>query len=187
MLNHRSHLLKRVLAPVGEPVSLAEAKLYLRVDSTTEDALISDLIIAARMSAESFLKSALITQVWKLTYNDYVDGRVELQMKPVQNVASVVIIARDGGTQTVSSANYYLNASRTKLIFDSQITGFAIDITYNAGYGTAAQIPPPIKYGILAHIAALYDARGLSNELLGQENLPLQVSSLYAPYREVVL
>lgn len=178
-----SHLLTRTVAPATEPVTLAEAKLYLRVDSSNEDALISDLIVAARMSAESYLKSSLITQSWKLVYNDYVDGRLALPMPPVASITSVTIVARNGSSQVFSSNNYYLNAAKTKLVFDTPAIGFAIEILYSAGYGNAAQVPQPIKYGILAHIAAMYDERGL----IGQAEIPAQVSALYSPFREVVL
>lgn len=183
MSNNRERRLERITAPTSEPVTLAEAKLYLRVDSTSEDSLISDLIIAARMSAESWLKSSLISQSWKLVYNDYLDSEVDLPMPPVVNVASVIVVNRDTTTQTISANNYYLNAAKTKLLFDNYVSGFSIEIAYNTGYGTASQIPSPIKYGILAHIAAMYDERGL----LGQSKLPAQVSALYAPFRGVLL
>lgn len=183
MSNNRERLLTRITAPSSEPVTLAEAKLYLRVDSTSEDSLITDLIVAARMSAEAFLKLSLITQSWKLVYNDYLDDEVVLLMPPIVSVSSVVVVNRDATTQTISSANYYLNAAKNKLLFDNYVSGFSIEITYNTGYGAAAQVPSPIKYGILAHIAAMYDERGL----IGQINLPPQVSSLYFPFRELTL
>jgi uncharacterized phiE125 gp8 family phage protein len=172
--------LERVTAPASEPVSLAEAKLYLRVDSTSEDSLISDLIVAARMSAEIYLKSSLISQSWKLIYNDYLDAEVSLLMPPVVDVSSVVIINRDGTSQAVPPANYYLNAVGNKLLFDNYVSGFSIEITYNTGYGSAAQVPQPIKYGLLAHIAAMYDER--VNTVM-----PRQSISLYSPFREVTL
>ena len=183
MLNNRSRLLTRVTAPATEPVTLAEAKLYLRVDSNIEDSLITDLIVAARMSAEAWLKSSLITQSWKLVYNDYLDESIELPMFPVVSIASVVVVNRDSTTQTISASNYYLSAAKNMLLFDNYVSGFSIEITYNTGYGAAAQVPSPIKYGILAHVAAMYDERGL----IRQEKLPHQVSTLYAPFREVVL
>jgi uncharacterized phiE125 gp8 family phage protein len=183
MSNNRSRLLTRVTAPASEPVTLAEAKLYMRVDSSSEDSLIADLIVAARMSAEAWLKSSLISQSWKLAYNDYLDSEVDLAMLPVVSITSVVIVNRDATTQTISPNNYYLNAAKTKLLFDNYVSGFSIEITYGTGYGTASQVPSPIKYGILAHIAAMYDERGV----MGQEKLPQQVSALYSPFREVVL
>lgn len=183
MSNNRERRLERVTAPASEPVTLAEAKIYLRVDGADEDSLISDLIVSARMSAEYWLKSSLITQSWRLVYNDYLDSEIILPMPPIVSINSVVVTNRDATTQAISPSNYYLNAAKNKLLFDNYVSGFSIEINYNTGYGTAAQIPQPIKYGILAHIAALYDERGL----IGQENLPQQVSSLYSPYRELLL
>ncbi len=183
MSNYHSWRLERITVPATEPVTLAEAKLYLRVDSNDEDNLISNLIVAARMSAEKFLKSSLITQSWKLVYNDYVEDAVALPMPPIASIISVVVVNRDTSTQTISANNYYLNAAKNTLLFDNQVSGFTIEISYNAGYGTASQVPTPIKYGILAHIAAMFDERGL----IGQANLPPQASALYAPFREMVL
>lgn len=183
MSNNRERRLERVIAPASEPVTLAEAKLYLRVDSTSEDSLITDIIVAARMSAEQWLKSSLISQSWKLVYNGYLEESITLPMGPVSSVSSVMIIDRDASTQVVPASNYYLNAAKTRLLFDNYVSGFAVEIIYNTGYGTAAQIPQPIKYGILAHIASMYDQRGF----MGQENLPPAVSALYSPFRDGVL
>jgi len=45
--------LQLVTPPVDEPVTLAEAKLHLRVDFDEDDALILALISAARQAAEA--------------------------------------------------------------------------------------------------------------------------------------
>ncbi len=62
-----------VTAPATEPVSLAEAKLHLRVETgmTDDDTLISALIVAARQVAETITRRALITQVWKLVLDQF--------------------------------------------------------------------------------------------------------------------
>ncbi len=178
-MSNNERLLTRVTAPASEPVTLAEAKLYLRVDGASEDALISDLIVSARMAAEDFLRRSLITQTWKLVFNDYADD-VALPMPPVVSVVSVVIRGRDDSTQTFNVGNYYLNAAKNKLVFDTTPIGFAVEITYNTGYGAAAAVPASIKYGILAHIAASYDDRT-------NAQIPAAAIALYAPFREVLL
>lgn len=57
--------LNRTSSPATEPITLAEAKLHLRVDFD-DDALITSLAIAAREVIESRLGQSLITQTWEL-------------------------------------------------------------------------------------------------------------------------
>ncbi len=53
----------RVITPVSsEPIALADAKAYLRVDFSNDDTLISGLITRARTYAESVMHRALATQ-----------------------------------------------------------------------------------------------------------------------------
>lgn len=179
----RNRLLSRVTAPSTEPVTLAEAKLYLRVDNTNEDTLITDLITAARMLAESWLGRSLISQTWKIAFDTAIPFQLGLPMGPVVSVASVVIVNQDSSTVTVDSSTYWLNAAKNALVLNSALSGFRIEITYNTGYGDATAVPKPVKQGLLAHIASMYDARGDTSDA----TLPEQVMGLYGPYREVRL
>jgi uncharacterized phiE125 gp8 family phage protein len=52
--------------PPVEPISLAEAKVFLRVDIGADDALIAALVTAARGACERFTGRALVTQTWTL-------------------------------------------------------------------------------------------------------------------------
>lgn len=62
-----------VTQPTVEPISLAEAKSHLRVDSdfTADDNLIGGLIVAARQEAEQICRRALIKQTWKLAIDQF--------------------------------------------------------------------------------------------------------------------
>lgn len=190
MYNHHNgcggthRLLTRITAPASEPITLAQAKTYLRIDGTTEDSAVTDMIVAARMTAENWLRRSLINQVWKLAYDDTLPEVVYLPMGPVNSVTSVTVINRDSSTQLVDSSRYYLNSARTALMFDSTPSGFQIEIIYNAGYGNdVSAVPMPIRQGILSHIASMYESRGEPE----QSGIPEQTLNLYAPYREVML
>jgi len=176
-------MLARIVAPAVEPLTLTETKLYLRVDHNDEDAPINDLIVAARMVAESWLKRSLITQTWKLTYDDCLHDETPLPMGPVASITSVVIVNRDNSSQTVNVDEYYLNAAKNKLIIEGSLVGFKIEISYSAGYGSASFVPKPIKQGMLAHIAYMYDERGNGCNA----SLPDLSGMLYMPFREISL
>jgi uncharacterized phiE125 gp8 family phage protein len=85
--------------PASEPVTLAEAKTWLKRDDTTaDDTLISDLIGAARAYCERETGRALLTQ----TVTEYFDGwpaccTLELALAPVASITSVGYVA-DGET-----------------------------------------------------------------------------------------
>lgn len=179
MSHCRKYSLTRLVPPASEPVTLSEAKTFLRIDSNTEDALIGDLIATARISAEEFTGHSLITQSWRLAYDDDAPIETPLPRGPVQSITAVRSIARDGTPTTISSAIYFLNAAKDALFFDTHVQGVRVEIDYSAGYGAASDIPKAIKQGMLAHIAALYDAREDSGKV------PMASAALYHPFRTI--
>ena len=56
--------LKVVTGPLKDPVSLADAKLFLSVDTDDDDTLILSLITAATRKAENFTDRFFISQTW---------------------------------------------------------------------------------------------------------------------------
>lgn len=84
--------IKLVTAPGVEPVTLAEAKVHLRVDMTMtdDDLLIGNLITAARVHAENVCRRAFVTQQYALyldafplyAYNGVVPAYVPVDQLP---------------------------------------------------------------------------------------------------------
>lgn len=178
---YQERLLAEVTQPEEEPVSLAEAKLYLRVESPDDDALITQMIVAARQAAEQYLRRSLIVRQWKLAFDGGVAGEVALPMGPVQEIVSVSAIPEEDAPAIVNEAVYALNAARTRLRFLQPVTAYRVEVLYLAGYDAAASVPASVRQGMLAHVSELYDGRSAA------AGLPDVAVALYLPHREVTL
>ncbi len=176
-------------APATEPVTRTEAKSWMKVDSTDDDTLIDNLIVAAREAAEKYLRRALITQTWTLTVDlprssacdDLPDGvydlpvsvlfgelprEFELPYKPIISITSVVTYNTSNSSSTYSSSNYFLDTASGRLVLNNTAVWpsdlrdkAAVVITYTAGYGAASAVPQSIKHAIMMHIQTMYDSR----------------------------
>lgn len=160
--------LKLITAPSLEPVTLAEAKLHLRVDTADEDALISALITAARQRAEHHLQRSLVTQTWERVLDAFPEAEIELGVPPVQGITSIVYADAQGVTQTISAAAYVLDAVRDPG-WVLPASGYAwpatastvnaVRVRFTSGYGAPSAVPESIKAWIKLHIGALYENR----------------------------
>jgi uncharacterized phiE125 gp8 family phage protein len=168
--------LERAILPASEPLTLAETKLFLRLDAADVDALVTRLIAAARQAAEEYLRRSLITQSWSLAFDDSAPMLVDLPMGPVQSITSVVSTAQDGTPTNVAANQYLLGAGKRQLFFASPVIGNIVSITYVAGFGAAASVPEIIKQGMLHHIAAMFEGRAVTV-------LPETSRALYAAWR----
>lgn len=172
---------ERVSEPAVEPVSVGESKTFLRIDGTTEDALLADLAQAARIVAEQETGLSLITQSWKLVFNDGVAQRVPLPHGPIQSITSVTIFSEAGEETLIDSDSYHLDASNQTLVFETIPYGHRIEIIYVAGFGDAADdVPADIVQGVLLHTAWLYEHRDSMMP-------PIASMLIYSHYRKIRL
>lgn len=159
-----------ITPPASEPVSLAEAKLFLRIDHNNEDALIATLIGAAREAVEAGCGRALITRrvresldIWR---RDAVNGAV-LGLGPVTNVIAVRLLADNGSQSVIEPDRYRLEGTydRPRLVFPPGLpatlrSAGGIEIEYDAGFeDNAADLPLALRLATLQIVAALYEAR----------------------------
>ena len=69
--------------PAAEPVTVADAKAHMRIDTDAEDVLIGSLLLTSRLHIETALSLALITQSWTLTLDRWPrGGEVDLPLAP---------------------------------------------------------------------------------------------------------
>jgi len=155
-----------ITGPAVEPITLAEARLQLRIDddNTVDDTLIEALIVAARQSCEQTAGRALITQ----TVRQYGPACFPfwLELNQVQSIESVKIIDTDEVETTLAANEYRLGQNLIKnavfLTNDFSFLMLSRDavVEYVAGYGdTAEDVPGPLKQWILLLIGAMYENR----------------------------
>ncbi len=142
--NIRDKFMSSILltAPAVEPLTLVEAKAFLRVESNDDDDVIAALIAAARVHVESDTRRALITQSWRLSFDAWPeDGRVPVLPAPLQSLSAARVYDSENVAHAIDTATFVLDKSGSELIFSpwalpapGRVTaGIEIDVT--VGYG----------------------------------------------------
>jgi uncharacterized phiE125 gp8 family phage protein len=187
--------LKLVTAPAVEPVTLAEAKAHLRLDTSAEDSYVSALITAARERVELFLRRALIEQVYEYAVDDFpgYDRAMDLPRPPLRSVEWIRYIDTAGVLQTLDPDIYMVDASSNEMGRIARAwsrswpftryTINAVTVRFTAGYGEEpGNVPQAIRHAILIETANLYENR--EDAVVGQAVNMLSVSErLLWPYR----
>ena len=159
-----------IAPPEEEPVSLAAAKLHLRVDGTDEDAYIRGLIAAARQDAEHQTGRAIVAQTWRLSLEAFPAGDIELPRPPLQSVKSITYLGADGIRRTLAPTEYRVITDelfgRVVLARGASWPAYLADIgsvqvTFVAGWPEAADVPEAIRHWIKIKLTTLYEQRGM--------------------------
>lgn len=161
--------LKLITSPTALPVSLAEAKLHLRVDSTDEDTLITAYIWAAAQACEQQTGRALTSQTWELTLDAFPEA-FKLARVPVASIASLKYFDDSGALLTLNANSISLDnaddygPAYAVPAYDTawptaraQIN--AVALRYVAGWPDAASVPQSLKSWMLLQIGAMYENR----------------------------
>jgi uncharacterized phiE125 gp8 family phage protein len=179
-------------APAIEPVSLAEAKTWLREDGADEDQLIQALIVSARLTLEAYTRRFFVTQSWRLVFDAWPESlrttsALSIPFAPFQSVSAIRFFDANHNPQIVPAASYRAPAANDggRVIFASAPpppgrNADGVEIDFVAGYGAlASQTPEPLRRAILALVAHWRENRG--DETDGA--LPKAAVQLAAPYR----
>lgn len=179
--------------PADEPLSLAEAKNYLRVEHAADDALIQSMIAAARIQVEARTRRALLAQTWRMVLDRWpASGAIASPASPLREVVAARVYDQAGEAQALNPEIFILNRAVAPglIAFDAgrvihprrTVAGIELDI--EAGYGAAADVPAPLLQAMRLLLARAYEYRGEDDK---NDPLPEGIAALLAPYRLVSL
>lgn len=182
--------LTRQTGPAVEPVTVAEAKAHLRVDTSDDDTYIGTLITAAREWCEQYLDRTLVHTQWVMRFDKFPDNGTEdvpLPRPPMvtsgtATAVSLTFTAESGSTSTYSTASYRVDRNATpgsvKTLYGQAWPAHlwddnAISVTWWAGYGASgSSVPAAIRHAILMLVSHWYETR--STVLVGSISKPLE-------------
>lgn len=170
-----------ITAPTTEPVTLAEAKLDLRIDTADEDTLISSLITAAREQCEHILGRSIMTQTWEKVLDSFPsdNGAIELLYPQIASITSIKYIDANTANETILvNIQYSLDKDSEPgwvmpaygiLWPDTLGVANAVRIRFVAGYADAASVPASIKNWILLAVRHMHDncCSDVPNDFMG--------------------
>lgn len=179
MVNTITGRLKLVTAPASEPVTTAEAKAHLRVESafTADDTYVGTLIQAARELCEAELDRSFVNTTWDYVLDEFpgpdtpLGGAIPIPKSDLVSVTSVTYLDDAGDSQTlVQDTDYGVLTGTGGAVYpmpgqswpstDDERHG-AVTIRFVAGYGSSASsVPAVVKHAILMTIGSLYEHRG---------------------------
>lgn len=181
--------------PAIEPLSLAEAKAFLRVETSDDDDVIGALIAGARIHVEAQTRRALITQGWRLSRDAWPeDGRLTIVPAPLQALTAARVYDFEGLAHDVDTQAFVLDKGASVIAFapwavpapGRVAAGIELDVT--VGYGAAAaDVPEALRQAIRLLVAHWYENRGLVTTGANYSPLPQSVAALIAPYRMLLL
>ena len=127
--------LQVVYPPAVEPVSLADLKSHLKVDTSSDDTLITSLGIGARDYIERVTRRTMIYTGYQLLMNTYPGQEVHLPRSPVSQQSAGTVFA------FATPQNQYLNLTGS-LITLTPGTDYEYDLYHNP----PRLVLPPMVY-----------------------------------------
>ena len=174
--------------PAAEPLSLADAKAFLRVEHDADNELIASLIASARAEVELATRRLLMTQTWRIVLHRWPpSGRIVSPASPLRTLEAARVFDAEGEAEALDTGAFLLDTSsvpgviafpRASLPSPGRVlAGIELDVT--AGYGEAADIPAPLLQAIRLLVARAYEQR----DRVAPDALPDTVAKLIAPFR----
>lgn len=180
-----------ISGPTIEPVTLADVKAHLRLDTPDEDALLQAAIVAARVHIEAVTRRCLIRQLWRIYRDDWPEGRaVPIPLAPIIAVNAVTFYDIAGVARSWGPENWRLDLSAqparlvAKMRPAAALYDNGIEIDVLVGYGVSSiDVPAPLRQAVMVLVAAWYEARGMVGHDFAGAVAPPGFDALIAPFK----
>lgn len=147
--------------PTGAaPITVLEAKDYLRLGYSEQDELVVELVDAATRYAESYLGFFLVERD-HMEYRECFGSRMEIKGY-VEAIRTIQYFDTDGVLQTIDGSDYTLIPGRLGVVAPLEVwpqtadRPDAVQIIYRAGYYTC---PADIRQAVRLLVSEWYDNR----------------------------
>lgn len=168
------------------PDAAAEAKEYLRIAGSDEDALTARLMLVAASLCERFIRRALIVRL----FEEVVPARTawtRLSPTPVRGIFEVAALPAEGAAVLLPSDAYAIDVDANGdgwVRLTAPVDAGRIRVRFEAGMAEEwPELPEPLRQGAVRLAAHLYTHRD-DPEGAGP---PAAVTALWRPYRRVGL
>ncbi len=157
-------------------LTTAEAKNYLKIDTSADDTLISDMVASATDYCENYLGQKFITQTIAEVFDKIPKPKIGdlfptlfLTVHPVQSVTSITYTDTNETEQTWNASLYkvdtYRKAARITPSYGEVFPDIlaeinSLTVTYVAGYGDASSdVPASIRQAVRLVLSDMYHNR----------------------------
>ena len=156
-----------ITAPTEEALSIDDAKSFLGIEGTDDDARIERLIVSARQAFEVFCNRALISSTWELVLDWF--PCCDIRIPALVSVTSLKYLDTAAAEQTLAATYYRVTAAgtdggigRVQLRYGQSWPSIyseqdAVTLRYVAGWSDADAVPERVKDGMRAYVAEQYD------------------------------
>ncbi|KGB55630.1 hypothetical protein FG91_01235 [Sphingopyxis sp. LC81] len=171
--------------PGDAPVSLNEARGWLRLGATIDDAVVAGLVRAATNICEAFIGQWLVIRAAEEVL-PLKNGVVQLGARPVVAINSVTLLLPGGGEAVLGGGDYRTTVGRdgtARVALDDPRGAARVRIAYRAGIAEGANgIPEAIRQGIVRMTQHLHEARDGAGAAP-----PAAIAALWQPWRRLTL
>jgi len=178
-----------VTAPTVKPVTDAEIRLHLHIDSGDGSALVNTYINTAVDYCEKFQNRVYIEQIWYLTLDNFPAADIiTIPLPPLMSVSSVTYYGTGSTANTMTTTSYVVDSAsspgRLSLAYGESWPSIdmrpvnGVVVKFTAGYGSAAtSVPTFVKQAIKLLVGHWYEHRE-DTDIKKLENIPAGVDSL---------